>query len=563
MRNAIMNAEAIRNAINAYCTTHGGELYSLDGRKRVATVVDQDGAHHDIHVAKDCDESELLGTIGGIIPPVVSGGAPEEAEPTPAPVPHGWDAIEADDATTEAEAVEATTYEVIVVNIGTVYYGPSRTVADATFDSYKVDSQGGVGLAGGEDVVMMADGAIEREYNAPTPVDTIEIAEFLDGLTCQGWHDEESGEADRHGWHGLFRGVVDATTEEGWAQLSTEDQEDLLGCAGAIVRTDNDGFHYAEVYPDTPQGREALERAWDGILAMDDDGDDDSDPDDDGEPDGPDDGDWVTEDCITFREVNGRGVVVVEPWDDHRFVMMERAESDKYFPNVWYVSDHGNASILDLTIPDGTTRPTRPHAEAVESTRMDDGKLPAFAWPGGYPLYYVAKDCEAFCPSCANGENGSDCGKSNDDDWHLVGVELNYEDDSLTCVHCNARIESAYAEPEEAPTEFVDAYIKCALWASTDDDGEPLDGTYDTDDFTPEAIATITTDCNGFWNDHHAILATDAERAGADFFLNRNRHGSGFWDGHWGEHGTTLSDAAKVWGSQDLYVGDDGKIHVL
>jgi hypothetical protein len=31
-------------------------------------------------------------------------------------------------------------------------------------------------------------------------------------------------------------------------------------------------------------------------------------------------------------------------------------------------------------------------------------------------------------------------------DWCLVAVDVNYEDNALYCDHCNARIESAYAE---------------------------------------------------------------------------------------------------------------------
>lgn len=30
------------------------------------------------------------------------------------------------------------------------------------------------------------------------------------------------------------------------------------------------------------------------------------------------------------------------------------------------------------------------------------GKLPSYAWPGGYPVFYLMDDCETLCPACAN-----------------------------------------------------------------------------------------------------------------------------------------------------------------
>lgn len=51
------------------------------------------------------------------------------------------------------------------------------------------------------------------------------------------------------------------------------------------------------------------------------------------------------------------------------------------------------------------------------------------------------------------------------------------------------------------------------------------------------------------------------DRAGQDFWLTRNRHGAGFWDRGLGDLGKRLSDAAKVYGSVDLYAGDDGLVY--
>lgn len=53
----------------------------------------------------------------------------------------------------------------------------------------------------------------------------------------------------------------------------------------------------------------------------------------------------------------------------------------------------------------------------------------------------------------------------------------------------------------------------------------------------------------------------DIEHAGHDFWLNRCGHGAGFWDRGLGELGDRLSDAAKVYGNVDLYIGDDGLVY--
>jgi hypothetical protein len=110
---------------------------------------------------------------------------------------------------------------------------------------------------------------------------------------------------------------------------------------------------------------------------------------------------------------------------------------------------------------------------------------------------------------------------------------------------------------------FTRAYIECALWSSTDDDGEPLDSAYSADDIAPDALREMIEDCRAFQADQSADLADiDSAQAGHDFWLTRNRHGAGFWDRGLGGIGQRLTDAAHVWGSVDLYLGDDGRIYL-
>lgn len=79
------------------------------------------------------------------------------------------------------------------------------------------------------------------------------------------------------------------------------------------------------------------------------------------------------------------------------------------------------------------------------------GHARAYAWPGGYPLYYVTTDGGALCPKCMNTERAQifrSTGEGSRDGWAIEGQDVNWEDSSLFCDHCGDRIESAYAEDE-------------------------------------------------------------------------------------------------------------------
>jgi hypothetical protein len=74
-------------------------------------------------------------------------------------------------------------------------------------------------------------------------------------------------------------------------------------------------------------------------------------------------------------------------------------------------------------------------------------ELDYFAWPGGYPIFYVTKDGGCLCPKCAN-ENITLLTDPDDPQWYVLGTEINYENDSLYCDNCNGKIDSAYGEDE-------------------------------------------------------------------------------------------------------------------
>lgn len=110
--------------------------------------------------------------------------------------------------------------------------------------------------------------------------------------------------------------------------------------------------------------------------------------------------------------------------------------------------------------------------------------------------------------------------------------------------------------------KFIAGYISCAVWSSTDANGQPLDDRFTAADLTSKAQRSCTADCRKFVTEQWEALqqaqalspAMDAERCGHNFWLTRNRHGSGFWDEGLGNTGKTLTDAAHAYGEAHLFV---------
>ena len=115
------------------------------------------------------------------------------------------------------------------------------------------------------------------------------------------------------------------------------------------------------------------------------------------------------------------------------------------------------------------------------------------------------------------------------------------------------------------PESFFLQYLETALWSSMDDSDIPLDSSYTTDDIAPETLIALRADCDAFYDaNQETIDKYDAETCGHDFWLTRNGHGAGFWDGDYpNEDGDKLTAASKIYGGVNLYVGDDGLIYVL
>jgi hypothetical protein len=85
---------------------------------------------------------------------------------------------------------------------------------------------------------------------------------------------------------------------------------------------------------------------------------------------------------------------------------------------------------------------TRKLAELRET--MPDGTLPAYAWPGGYPIVYYTTDGLTVCAVCANDPDTSD---------PVADADIYYEGPPIVCDDKGELIQSAYGDPDEPEPE--------------------------------------------------------------------------------------------------------------
>lgn len=129
------------------------------------------------------------------------------------------------------------------------------------------------------------------------------------------------------------------------------------------------------------------------------------------------------------------------------------------------------------------------------------------------------------------------------------------------------QLDTTFAKETAATLDaFTRGYVEAAMWTLTDEDGESCDH-MGLHDIHASALDRMREDCADFQTSNAAILAgADEAQAGHDFWLTRNGHGAGFWDRSADAYpndpaGLKLSDAARAYGSADLYIGDDGMIY--
>lgn len=111
--------------------------------------------------------------------------------------------------------------------------------------------------------------------------------------------------------------------------------------------------------------------------------------------------------------------------------------------------------------------------------------------------------------------------------------------------------------------DFTRGYLEALLWTN---DPVPGSGEWDRWEETfplldAEDVATAIGDCADFQMNQAELLkqAGTPGQNGHDFFLTRNGHGTGFWDrGYPREVGRRLTGAAHLYGSHDVFLGEEG-----
>lgn len=138
-----------------------------------------------------------------------------------------------------------------------------------------------------------------------------------------------------------------------------------------------------------------------------------------------------------------------------------------------------------------------------------------------------------------------------------TGEEFDEDDYKALCNHV------------EGLREFVDGYLEGMGFTATSHEGDAVFGCQGewTDHYSADDVYSVLSDsekidvwgdcaaffaeCSTMWGDAHG-------QAGTDFHLSRNCHGCGYFDGDYGEFCTALQDAAKVYGTCELTLWDDG-----
>lgn len=110
--------------------------------------------------------------------------------------------------------------------------------------------------------------------------------------------------------------------------------------------------------------------------------------------------------------------------------------------------------------------------------------------------------------------------------------------------------------------DFVRGYIEAALWSSTDDAGNPLDGNFAIDDIDDATLAQMRSDCDRFLtavdtdniDDEQTVEDMESDQGGMDFWFSRNGHGTGYFSGNYGGYEEFLQELARKFGEYHLLV---------
>lgn len=106
--------------------------------------------------------------------------------------------------------------------------------------------------------------------------------------------------------------------------------------------------------------------------------------------------------------------------------------------------EHDYVNLTEYGQRERYLRAEGPRMQALRRESKAGDELPAFAWPGGFPLVYQTKHGEIVCPKCVQTYQR--------DEDPLADACCYYEGACLACVECDAEIASAYGDPN-SPTD--------------------------------------------------------------------------------------------------------------
>ena len=109
--------------------------------------------------------------------------------------------------------------------------------------------------------------------------------------------------------------------------------------------------------------------------------------------------------------------------------------------------------------------------------------------------------------------------------------------------------------------DFTNATIEALFFTDTGDDEQPSPDA----ELDPETRLYLMADCRSWWRRFGCyvdVAGGTPKQAGHDFWLTRNGHGAGFWDGDWPEPwATQFTEGAQSYCVFETYEGDDGLIY--
>jgi hypothetical protein len=121
----------------------------------------------------------------------------------------------------------------------------------------------------------------------------------------------------------------------------------------------------------------------------------------------------------------------------------------------YYFISSCDGALHDTRADNWSANPIRPdysrHFSSIDTVAQLKATLRAgpYAWPGGYPLYFITSDGAALSFDTVRAELHQviySIANQIDDGWRVVACDINHEDSDLYDAHTSEKIESAHSD---------------------------------------------------------------------------------------------------------------------